>query len=219
MLRVEAYQRRISNPRSRYENLFQPVEIFPEIETDRILIAPESGEAQGLEVFLRGSVGRLEWWANTTWARVRDRIDGRDVPRRIDQPFAFNLDFNIRAGRHWNVNLAWRYHTGWPTTAVMGELEEDGEGELEAVPVLGPLNAERLPDYHRLDLRASREWRRRRGVLGFFIDVQNVYDRQNVAGYDSDFEFVVLANGDVEVTADQEVWSRILPSFGITWEF
>ena len=240
LLRIEAYQRLVENPRRRYENIFEPVSQFPEIELDRVLFTPESARAYGLEVFLRGNQKRLDWWASYTWSRTEDRIDGRNVPRRIDQPHALNLDVNFSPGKHWNVNLAWRIHSGWPTTAVSGRIIEDEDGEdegedsdssgepedgeagdddIELAPVLGPFNAERLPVYHRLDLRASREWRKKKGVLGFFIEIQNVYDRKNAAGFDEDFDLELSPNGEVLVEIIEEPWGGILPSFGITWEF
>ena len=216
LLRVEAYQRRIAGPLARYENIFQPVEIFPEIEPDRVLFQPESSESHGLEFFVRGKVKEtIDWWASYAYSRVTDRIAGTDVPRRNDQPHAFSFDLNYRAGKHWNLNLAWQYHTGWPITPVSAGLEIDDEGEEEPVAILGPFNSDRLPAYHRLDLRASREWSTRRGDLVFFIEVQNVYNRKNVAGYDPDFEF----DDDGSILIANEIWGEILPSFGITWRF
>lgn len=223
LLRVEAYHRLISNPRPRYENVYEPISIYPEVEPDRFLVTPESSEAYGLELFLRGRAGsRVDWWLSYTYARVFDRLavqPGRDVPRRIDQPHALNLDANLQLGEHWNLNLAWRYHTGWPTTEISGRLEDDEDGEVQVVPVFGPRNAERLPAYHRLDLRASREWQRRTGVLGFFLEIQNVYDRKNVAGFDTDPEFEVLPDGSVHFLPVEEPWGGFLPSFGVTWDF
>lgn len=242
LLRVEAYQRKIVDPRPRYENLFQPGEIFPEIDPDRFLIRPESSQAHGLELFLRGSAGKLGWWIGYTYSKVEDRIAGRDVPRRFDQPHALKLDLNYRAGQHWNLNLAWQYHTGWPTTKLLGQVVEsddgddggedggegeegeeggeDEEGETEIVPVLGPLNGERLPSYHRVDLRLSREWRKKKGSLGFFLEIQNVYGRKNIAGFDPDeFEFEVGSDGTIDLLAVEEKWDGFLPSFGLTWEF
>lgn len=176
LLRVEAYQREITNPRVRYENLYEPITEWPEIEPDRVRVRPERGSSYGVEVFLRGSAGKkLDWWASYAYARVRDRVDGRQVPRRIDQPHTLNLDLNYRAGRHW-------------------------------------------PDYHRLDLRASREWRLKRGVLGFFLEIQNVYDRGNVAGFDVGFEFEIGPDGEIVLHEVEEIWGGFLPSFGITWE-
>ena len=197
-VRLEAYHREVRQPRVRFENLFEPLSEFPEIEIDRLRIDPESSRAYGVEALVKGSWGsRTDWWASYAYARTTDRIDGRRVPRRIDQPHTLNLDVNYRLGEHWNLNLAWRYHTGWPITEVTGvlldsdheddgeedpsDLEDDGE-DFDVQPVFGPLNGGRLPSYHRLDLRASRTWDLRRGELEFFLEIQNVYDRKNLGG-------------------------------------
>jgi len=219
LLRIEGYERRIRRPRQRFEPLFEPISIFPEIENDRVRIRPQGGSAHGLEILLRGTLGRrVEWWTGYAYARIEDRIGGRDVPRRFDQPHALNLDVNVRAGDHWNVNLAWRYHSGWPTTAIARRLELDEDGEAEIVLELGPQNAERLPAYHRLDLRASREWRKRRGKLGFYLEIQNLYNRGNVAGFDVD-SLLEDAGPEAVATPVEETWGGLLPSFGVTWEF
>ena len=92
---------------------------------------------------------------------------------------------------------------------------EDGEGgEPELVPVLGRLNGERLPDYRRLDLRLSRRWRLRSGTLTFFADVQNLFDRKNVAGLDLEVD----EEAGAIVAADEE-WPGFFASAGVAWEF
>lgn len=79
--------------------------------------------------------------------------------------------------------------------------------------VFGPLRSKRFPPYHRLDLRASRRWDLRAGALTFFVDIQNVYNRHNLAGFDAqpdeDAGVVVL---------EKERWAGIFPSLGVTWE-
>ena len=72
---------------------------------------------------------------------------------------------------------------------------------------------------HRLDLRASRQWQLKKGILSLFIDIQNLYDRENVAGFDVDFGTEVQADGSVLVIPLQEPWGGLLPSFGIDWDF
>lgn len=230
-VRLEAYHRQVRDPRVRFENLFEPLSEFPEIETDRVRIAPQSSRAYGVEALVKGAWGpRVDWWVSYAYARTKDRIDGRRVPRRIDQPHTLNLDLNCRLGEQWNLNLAWRYHTGWPITEVTGVLPEaddgeepgemDADDELDVLPVFGPLNGGRLPSYHRLDLRLSRAWELRRGDLEFFLEVQNVYDRGNLAGFDpGDSDLIVTPEGAVQLRPEEEVWGGILPSFGVTWEF
>lgn len=234
-VRVELFGRAIADPRPRYENLLEPLNIFQEVEPDRVRIAPERSTARGVELLLRGRQGpRFDWWLAYSYARVEDRLAGEWVPRSLDQPHTAVLDLNFRLPRRWSLNLAWRYHSGWPTTPVGARLipdpeepdepeePEDPEGEEATaglaeegalVAVFGSLNSDRLPAYHRLDLRASRTWELRRSRLTFFVDVQNLYDRRNLAGFD-----LALDEEAGTVELDQEHWAGIFPSLGFTWE-
>jgi hypothetical protein len=221
-LRAEAYQRLMSDVRPRYENLFDPFQLYPETSYDRYRIAPQSAEAVGAELFLtyRGA-GHLDWWANYSWSEVTDEIDGQDVPRQFDQTHAFTVSATWRPSPKWTLTGAWIYHTGWPTTAVSGELAESPDGELEVVPVLGPTNGERLPGYHRLDLRFARRFQlKKRGTIELFLDVQNAYDRSNVSGYEvDDRAFSIGDDGQVIYSPQEEKWLGVLPSLGISWRF
>jgi len=208
-LRAEAYRRDVSDPRPRYDNLFKPFDAFPEGEIDRVRLEPESAQAEGLEILARGrGTPRIEWWFSYGLASTTDRIDGRDVPRRVDQTHTMNMDVNYRPARQWNVNAAWRYHTGWPLTPLRFE---SAENESEQIPVLGPLNSERVSDYHRLDLRISREWQTSRGNLSVFLDGHNLYGRENIAGRDVDFD-------EDPIIVVEEAWPGFFASAGIIWE-
>lgn len=217
MFRVELFDREIDNPRARYESLLEPVNFFPEIEPDRVRIAPQGSTARGIEMLLRGSRGaRFDWWLAYSYARAEDRLRGETVPRSLDQPHTLALDLNFRLPRKWDLNLAWRYHTGWPTTPVRAGFvidPEDPEEGPELVAVFGRLNSERLPGYHRLDLRASRRWDLSSGRLTLFLDVQNVYDRKNLAGFDVELDEEAGA-----VVLVPERWPGVFPSLGVIWE-
>jgi hypothetical protein len=214
-IRVELYRRDVDSPRERFEGVFEPVNTFPEIEPDRVRVAPERSGAEGIELFLRGDPSRpLRWWLGYTRASSRDRLDGRWVPRPFDQEHALDLGADFPLGRGWRGAAVWRFHTGWPTTAIDVETVEDEEGEVELVPVLGPLYGERLPDYHRLDLRASRSWRLRSALVGIAIDVQNAYDRANVGGYDVEIDEEAGAVRKVD-----EAWAGALLTAVVTVEF
>jgi outer membrane receptor for ferrienterochelin and colicin len=209
-LRAEIYRRDVRNPRPRYESLFEAFERFPEGEPARVRVEPESAMAQGVELFLQGRVGnRLGWWVNYALARSEEKIAGEEVPRSIDQRHTVNVDLNYSLGRGWDANLAWRFHTGWPTTALIAA-GTDGS----ATPVIGPRNGERLPNYHRLDARVSRKWPVRFGSLTVFGDVQNLYGKRNVAGFDLEVDD---ATGDVVLK--KERWPGFFASVGFSLEF
>ena len=208
--RAEVYRREVRDPRPRYESLFEAFERFPEGEPARIRVEPQSGTAQGFELLLQGRAGpRLGWWINYALARSEERIAGEDVPRSIDQRHTVNVDFNYALGKGWDANLAWRFHTGWPTTALT-TAEIDGVVET----VLGPRNGERLPNYHRLDARVSRKWPTRSGSLTVFGDVQNVYGRRNVAGFNLEVDEATGA-----VIRKEERWPGFFATVGISLEF
>ena len=93
------------------------------------------------------------------------------------------------------------------------------DGDYRIVHDVGPFYSERLDDYHRLDFRASRTSQLKRGRLSLFIDVQNLYDRDNARGIDIDEEiFFQRPDGSFGVAFPEESWLGVLPSFGISWE-
>lgn len=220
-VRLEAYQRLIEDVRPRFENVFLPFVFNPETANDRIRIAPDSAEARGAELFLtRRGGGPFDWWINYAWSEATDTLDGREVPRATDQTHAMNLGASWRPSPRWSFNAVWIYHTGWPTTPVSAALATGPEGEPIAVPVIGELRSTRLDDYHRLDVRASRRFVFRRGVWEFFLDVQNLYNRKNEAGFEiDDGSFLIDDQGNAVFQPTPETWLGLLPSFGVSWTF
>jgi hypothetical protein len=220
-VRLDAYQRLIEDVRPRFENIFHTFVLNPETANDRFRIAPDSAEAHGAELFLtRRGGGTFDWWINYAWSEAKDSLNGREVLRATDQTHATNLGVSWRPSPRWSFNAVWIYHTGWPTTPVSARLVRGTDGEPIAVPVVGELRSVRLDDYHRLDVRASRRFARKRGVWEFFIDAQNLYNRRNDAGFEVDGgSFRVDDRGQAVFKPTPEKWLGLLPSFGISWTF
>ncbi|HLE85460.1 MAG TPA: TonB-dependent receptor [Thermoanaerobaculia bacterium] len=217
-LRLEAFERRLSRARPRYENLFDRVFVFPELEEDRVLLDPVRGVSRGVEIAFRSSDRRpLGWEAAYTLSSAEEILGGRSVPRAIDQPHALRAAVRYRLASGWSAQAAWLYHTGWPTTEVSGRAVTDADGTVAIEPVLGPLRGDRLPAYHRLDLRVSRSWELARGRLSAYLDLQNLYDRENARGFD-DLDFDLGSDGAVAVRSETLTWGGLLPSFGVRWE-
>lgn len=218
--RVELYGRSIENPRARYTNLYEPINAFPEIEPDRVRLTPEDSLSEGIELILRGAAGRrTEWWLTYAYARSTDTIVGSRVRREQDQPHTFHAALSHQFGRAWQIDVAWRYHSGWPTTPIDLGVAVDDEGEAEAIIETGRINSDRLVSYHRMDFRLSRRFRLRQGELRFFIDVQNTYDRQNLAGFDVLIEEEEEDGEEPTFEKVPERWPGALPSIGVVWEF
>ena len=218
-LSLNAYSKETFHVRPRYENLFNPFQIFPEVEPDRVRIAPSHASAKGVECFLSLDRGRpLAWTAGYTLSSAEDEVDGRMVPRSWDQRHTFHFDVNYRRNDAWNFNVAGVYHTGWPTTTVEAESVPGPDGSPTVRPILGLRNAARFPPYHRLDVKASRRIHFDRGTLTAFLEVTNLYGRDNVCCVE-EFRFVPRPDGSVEVEREEGFWLKQLPVLGLTWEF
>ena len=75
------------------------------------------------------------------------------------------------------VGLRFRYVTGGLYTPTLGAIR-DTQTQTWIATQGGPYS-ERLPDFHQLDLRVDKTWEFNRWKLGLYLDIQNLYNRQN----------------------------------------
>ena len=217
-LRVELFRKDMDQVRPRFENLYDPLGLIPEIQPDRIRLDPDSATSKGIEVSLDRSSGPLTWWATYVLSEVTDRIDGRDELRSWDQRHAFQGGVSWSNAK-WDVAVAANVHTGWPLTELY--LVEDGvddEGEIEYVVIPGPRNAGRYPTFASLDFRVARKWKLRRGSFMAFLEISNLTNRDNQCCLDWDFEEDETTGEDV-FERGVDYWLPRLPAIGVLWEF
>jgi outer membrane receptor protein involved in Fe transport len=218
-VRFDVYYRELSDLRVRYENLFEPIELFPETTEDRVPVEPEEARLQGVELLVRGDVQKpFFWWVSYALSSAEDVIDGKDVPRSWDQTHAGRILVGFRRDERWSVSLSGSLHRGWPTTPVLVESKTlpDGSIEYEAVP--GERNTDRFSTYSRLDFKARRSVQLSRGRLWLTLEVVNLMDRDNPCCLDEVF-FDPQPDGTVDARRKFDYWRGITPSFSILWEF
>lgn len=215
-LRLEAYQRVTRHPRSHWLNRYDTYNVFPEAQTDRILLAPDRARAEGVELMLqRHNAGPFAWTVSYALSRAQEMTGGVNLPGLRDQRHAFYADLTYAPNARWSFSAAWQYHTGWPVTDLNFSLVTLNNGSRTTVRSFGPTLGSRLPAYHRLDLRAARTIVLRHGVLKVFVDVFNAYDQSNVLAYD----YTTSSSGGVlTVKRSPRELLPILPSAGISWE-
>ncbi len=214
VLRVELYRKNMDDLRPRYENLFDQLELLPELSPDRIAVVPDSATARGVEFLLRRDRpdAAFNWWFGASFSSAEDSVAGMDVPRSWDQRQAFNAGLNWQHGP-WRADVVGHFHTGWPTTEVR-LVERDGE----SVAVLGQRNAARLPDFFSLDLRVTRR-KPLRGNRAYtlFVELTNLTANDNVCCVDYSFE--QDSNGNPFLQHETDNWLPLVPSVGIIYEF
>ena len=217
-LRVEVFQKQMHQVRPRFENVFNPLGLIPEIQPDRVRLDPANATSNGLEVSIDRLSGPFTWWASYTLGKATDRINGVDELRSWDQRHAFQGGLGW-SNENWDVALAASVHTGWPTTRLT--LIEDGvddEDEPLFVAVIGPRNVERLRSFGSLDLRISRNWKLKRGSFSAFFEVTNLTNRSNECCLDWDLEEDEVTGEDV-FERGRDYWMPLLPAIGVLWEF
>ncbi len=212
--RIEAYYKKYSQLAPRFENLFDPLQMTPEFQPDRIRLDPQSADAKGLE-FNVEYVGSetLNWWASYTLSRVSDSIDGRSELRSWDQLHALQLGL---AWQHnsWEIGIATRIHTGWPRTDL--SLGYDPQDD-HYFPLPGSRNAEQFDTFANLDFRVSKQFNVGKGSLMGFFEVTNATNRNNPCCVDYGFE--TNPEGNVTLKRKVEYWLPLIPSIGLLWEF
>ncbi|MGI9246796.1 MAG: TonB-dependent receptor plug domain-containing protein [Steroidobacteraceae bacterium] len=209
LLRVEAYRKDYRRPRMRYENLYDPLSLAPELRWDRVAVQPATALAEGAELLLtlRASDPWTGWFSYS-WSRATDRIAGSEVRRSWDQAHTFNAGVGWAQGP-WRATVATQYHTGWPVTPV--GLDADGD------VVLGKRNASRYSYFGSLDARLSHDWHLQRGTLTAHLDVTNSLDRRNPCC--TDLTYSTAADGTATLDRELRHWLPLIPSVGVLWKF
>lgn len=216
-LRVELFRKDVRKVRPRFENLYDPLGLIPELQPDRVRLDPSRARASGAEVSLSRNGRPWHWWASYTWSRATDRIEGRDEYRSWDQRHSVQGGFGW-SNEAWDVSFAGNIHSGWPKTdlsLVMDGVDPDGEPDYVVVP--GPRNALRHDYFASIDFRISRRFPVKRGTLSIFLEVSNLLDRDNVCCLD--WDIADAPDGTPELELSHDYWLPRLPAVGILWAF
>jgi hypothetical protein len=215
-VRLEVFQKDMRDLRPRFENLYDPLALIPELQADRVRIAPSSAQARGLELSINRSGQALSWWASYSLAEVDDTVDGVEVPRSWDQRHSLQVGLTWNAN-NWDLSVAGHVRSGWPTTSLALEEITGPGGEPELIAVPGPRNAERLSNFASLDARVSRKFDVGRGTIMVFFEVSNLLNRENVCCFDYDLESD--ENDEEFLDYSPDYWLPLLPAVGFLWEF
>ncbi len=214
--RLEAYRKDYSTLKPRFENLFDPLVLLPELQADRVRIAPSSARMQGIEMSLSWRPrGAWSGWFSYVWSETEDVVSGVKTPRSWDQTHAVSTGIRWTRGR-WDVTLADTWHSGWPMTAVAVQTAATPGGNVSTA-VIGPRNGERLGSFQSLDLRASRRFALPRGELEAFLEITNLTNHDNPCCID--YQVVTEPDGATRLDVQTSNWLGVVPSIGVLWKY
>ena len=215
--RIELFQKDMDRLRPRYENLFDPLALIPEVAPDRVEIAPSKARSKGVEISLDYSTTEsLNWWATYTLSEVTDIVNGVEERRSWDQRHSFGAGVSW-SGSKWESAIAVGVHTGWPKTNLELVESVDSDGELEYTTIVGPRNIDRYSTFASVDLRISRKFDVRRGNLTAFFEVTNATNRRNICC--SDYDIDEQDDGSLDLEYGEDTWLPLVPAIGVLWQF
>lgn len=211
-VRAEAYRKRYSHPKTRYENIFDPFVLLPELEADRVAISPNRAKAAGYDLETsRLFSDALSATLRYSYMDADDHINGKWVSRRWSQQHTVNAiaswqrpTFSISAALAWN--------SGWLTSEPPASL-----GPGETLPIERLLNNAELGNYFSFDVSASKTWQLGRSKITTYADVTNVFNRHNAAGIDYDVSETDA--GGFEFAPDHETLLPVVVTAGVRVSF
>ena len=211
-LRIEAFDKRISHVRPGYENLLDPVTLLPEIEVDRVRVAPLSSRAYGAELTMRWEPRRT-WsaWLSYSWSEVTDRFEDSRALRTWDQRHSAVTGVSWTRGP-WQLSGNAIWHNGWRQNSLVVEAVPGDDARL----VLAPRNSDSWSDYFSFDARAS--WQRALpvGSLQVYAEVNNSTDHANLCctGYR-----LGVPGDAASLVGERSTWLPRYMLVGVTWSF
>ncbi len=139
------------------------------------------GKARGIEFFVEKKFTN-KWFGQANYSMSRSRqggLDGIQRPSTFDYPRVFNFVGGYKLNSKWEFSLRGTHLAGRPYTPYNEPLSRQLK---RGVFDLTQVNAKRLPDYARFDVRVDRMFTVRDKPFLVFFGAQNVTNRKNIGG-------------------------------------
>ena len=173
------------------------------------LTSAGTGYSEGVEFFVEKRLAaHLYGQGNLSLSRTRHAgLDGVLRPGSFDYPFVFNLLGMYRLSPRWEFSARLSFLSGRPFTPYD---QSESTAQRRGVYDLARVNAERAPDYGRVDIRVDRTFTAGGRPLNLFLGVQNVTNRRNFASYSWN------RRSNTQQFGEQQ---GIFPIVGLDWRF
>jgi outer membrane cobalamin receptor len=171
------------------------------------------GYAKGFDLYILLSIPNFYTWISYGYLEAKENnlTDKIGYYRRYtDQTHTLTWVADVSLGKGWGFNTRIAYGSGFPYTPRESYFDEEKD---EFMWRRKEINSASLPDYKRVDLRISKNFRYKHFTLKTFIDISNILNFENIQGYE--YKFDSIGKPRLQKVL---LWP-ILPSFGIRFQF
>ena len=174
----------------------------------RIYWPRDKGYAWGIEGIADKGLGPALMHLGYTYSVSKVSNDDQEYYSDNDRRHAVDAGLSLEPGKNWSIYLGFTFYTSQPYT----EIWYDSTGR----QVSDRPNSRRLPPYHSLSTRISREWTPGKKNIQAYLQVLNLYNRVNVHEYTFTEK---EENGETVYEKNPESLFPILPSLGVNVSF
>ena len=183
------------------------------VDHDPNYINAVTGHARGIDMKLERKESE-HWYgwltASLTESERFNQITGNSFKSANDTPVVLNLLASYKTAK-WTYSARWNLRSGAPYTPIIGN-RENPQYPGFYIPVYGEINSARADAYHRLDLRAERQYKTINATL--YFELINAYGSNNTGS-----AFYEPIAGSDEFRVQNEEGIPTLPSIGFAIKF
>ena len=155
------------------------------------ILTPSDGRAGGIELFAQKLKGNLTGWLAYTLSYSIKEMNDQTYFTNWDRRHVLNFIGNKKIKhlpllKNWEFNWKFTYQSGQAYTPILGYYLENIPDSPETIwrSIPGGRNSARYPDYHRLDIGLTKDFKIGKNVKAkFFMQVINAYNRKNIFRY------------------------------------
>jgi hypothetical protein len=140
------------------------------------LVSKGTGYAKGIELFIQKAL-TTNYYGLINFSLFEAKykaLDGVERNSSFNNRFIFTILGGYRFAKEWELSGKFRYIGGRPFTPI---------NPVDGTQLVSQYNSEFLPDFNSLDLRIDKRWNFADWTLVTYIDIQNVYGKKNISGY------------------------------------
>jgi len=174
------------------------------------------GFAYGAEAMIKYDFKKVKGWVAYTWSRSQRKFDDIDQGKlfyaKQDRTHEVSVVAMYDVTKKINLSATWVFYTGNAVTFPSGRYYVDGK----IVPLYTSRNGYRMPTYHRLDISATFQLKKK-GRLEHDINVSiyNTYNRANAYS----INFRQNADDPTKTEAVKLTLFKIVPSISYDFKF